>query len=145
MRGRGCVKNGGMRQTSLPYVHVWLHEWYESTSCRTIETNDVPHCVQWIKKTKLKKTIVTFRSLEEFCETKSKSNYSIWLFTFYPSSHILFEAHDNPVEWYEINDYSYWDSEKLNKLSKVTQYKESSLIWVSKSKYSMHCTLITKI
>ena len=34
----GCMKNGGMRQTSLPYVHVWLHEWYESTSCTTIET-----------------------------------------------------------------------------------------------------------
>ena len=33
----GCMKNGGMRQTSLPYVHVWLHEWYESALCTTIE------------------------------------------------------------------------------------------------------------
>ena len=31
-------ENGGMRQTSLPCVHVWLHEWYESTSCTAIET-----------------------------------------------------------------------------------------------------------
>ena len=33
----GGTKNGGMRQTSLPYVHVWLHEWCESTLCTTIE------------------------------------------------------------------------------------------------------------
>ena len=33
----GHMKNGGMRQTSLPYVHVWLHEWYESTLCTIIE------------------------------------------------------------------------------------------------------------
>ena len=26
------MKDGGMRQTSLTYVHVWLHKWYESTS-----------------------------------------------------------------------------------------------------------------
>ena len=30
--------NGGLRQTSLPYVHAWLHKVYESTSCTTIET-----------------------------------------------------------------------------------------------------------
>ena len=32
------IKNGEMRQKLIPYVHVWLHEWYESTSCTTIET-----------------------------------------------------------------------------------------------------------
>ena len=31
------MKYGGMRQTSLPYIHVWLHEWCESTLCTTIE------------------------------------------------------------------------------------------------------------
>ena len=46
----GGMKNGGMRQTSLPYVHVWLHEWYESTSCTKIETKVVPHfCVMILK------------------------------------------------------------------------------------------------
>ena len=34
----GGMKNGGMRQTSLLYVHVWLHKWYESISCTTRET-----------------------------------------------------------------------------------------------------------
>ena len=35
--GDGDMKNGKMRLTSLPCVHVWLHEWYESTSYTTIE------------------------------------------------------------------------------------------------------------
>ena len=43
-RGSG-MKNGGMRQTSLPYVHlhVWLHKWYESTLCTTIEMKRCTH------------------------------------------------------------------------------------------------------
>ena len=31
------MKDGGMRQTSLLYIHVWFHEWYESTLYTTIE------------------------------------------------------------------------------------------------------------
>ena len=27
LTGRGDIKSGAMRQTLLPYVHVWLHEW----------------------------------------------------------------------------------------------------------------------
>ena len=30
--------DAGMRQTSLPYVHVWLHKWHESILCTNIET-----------------------------------------------------------------------------------------------------------
>ena len=35
--GGRVMKDGEMRQTSLPYVHVWLQEWYDSTSCTTTE------------------------------------------------------------------------------------------------------------
>ena len=32
-----CMKNGGVRQTSFPYIHVRLHQRNEPTSCTNIE------------------------------------------------------------------------------------------------------------
>ena len=37
--GLGEGKNNRLRQTSLPYVHVWLHKLYDSTSCTTREVS----------------------------------------------------------------------------------------------------------
>ena len=33
----GVGKDDGMRQKPLPYIHVWLYEWCDSTLCTTRE------------------------------------------------------------------------------------------------------------
>ena len=46
MRGGEMVggwKNTRIRQTSLPYIHISLCKWYESTYCSTREMNVIPH------------------------------------------------------------------------------------------------------
>ena len=36
--GKGVGRKGSrLRQILLPHVHVWVHEWCESTLCTTIE------------------------------------------------------------------------------------------------------------
>ena len=41
----GGQKDSRMKQTVLPYVHVWLHKWCECTLCTTIETKS---CTQFV-------------------------------------------------------------------------------------------------
>ena len=41
-RNEGLGKGKIMRQTSLPYVHVCLRKWYDSTSFTTREASFTP-------------------------------------------------------------------------------------------------------